>query len=670
MDFTQAIEVAPKIYWIGSYLENDPFQCHAYLIENGNESILIDPGSMLEFESLIDKISTITELNNIKYIILHHQDPDLCASVPAIEKLINRDDLQIVTHSRMTVLIKHYLTTSGFYVIDQHDLKLVTHNGLSLDFITTPYCHSPGAFVTYEPESKTLFSSDIFSGLEESWEFYATENYFEQARLFHESYMPGKDIFNYTLRKIEQLDIDLITPQHGSIIKKKYISKLIEDMKNLECGLYIDREYNDELLDVINQLEEVQEIAHFGNWSLDLVENKLSWSNEVFRIFEINHNHFEASYEAFIERVHPDDRALVNQTYTQSVENKTIYYIEHRLLMEDGRIKYVQERGKSTYDENGKPLRSVGTIYDITKLKQTENALQKSNDKFRALVETTQDFIWEVTADAIYTYCSPQIINILGYRPEEMLGKRPFDFMPENEAKRVSEFFKNTHAQQAIIEEFENINFTKDGHEVILETSGQPFFSIRGELLGYRGIDRDITRRKQAERKLRHMAHHDSLTGLANRRQLIIDFQQESKRASRFNRKLALFYLDLNRFKIVNDELGHDVGDALLQFTAEKIDHLLRETENIYRVGGDEFCILIPEFNNKEQLKVLAGRIIENISSIEHFGETETEIDIGCSIGIAIYPEDGKVLADLTSVADRAMYHAKTSQHKYFSFVN
>ncbi len=668
MDFTQAIEVAPKIYWVGSYLENDPFQCHAYFIENGNESILIDPGSMLEFESLIDKVSTFTELNNIKYIILHHQDPDLCASVPAIEQLINRDDLQIVTHSRMTVLIKHYLVSSGFYVIDQHDLKLVTNNGLSLNFITTPYCHSPGAFVTYEPESKTLFSSDIFGGLEESWEFYATENYFEQARVFHESYMPGKDIFNYTLRKIEQLDIDLITPQHGSIIKKKYISKLIEDMKDLECGLYIDRKYNDELLGVINQLEEAQKIAHFGSWSLDLVENKLSWSNEIFHIFEINRKHFDASYEAFIERIHPDDRSLVNQAYTQSVENKTTYHIEHRLLMEDGRIKYVQERGKSTYDENGKPLRSVGTIYDITKLKQTENALQKSNYKFRALVETTHDFIWEVTADGIYTYCSPQIINILGYRPEEMLGKSPFDFMPENEAERVRKFFINALAQQAIIEEFENINFCKDGREVILETSGQPFFTIRGELLGYRGIDRDITRRKQAERKLRHMAHHDPLTGLANRRQLIIDFQQESKRASRFNRNMALFYLDLNHFKIVNDELGHEVGDALLQFTAEKMSHLLRETENIYRVGGDEFCILIPEFNNKEQLKALAGRIIENISSIEHFGGMK--IDIGCSVGIAIYPEDGKTLADLTSVADRAMYHAKTSQHKYFSFVN
>jgi hypothetical protein len=95
MDFTQAIEIAKDIYWVGMYLENDPFQCHPYFIENGNESILIDPGSMLEFDAVVKKINSISSMSAIKYIILHHQDPDLAASVPEMEKLINRDDLLI-----------------------------------------------------------------------------------------------------------------------------------------------------------------------------------------------------------------------------------------------------------------------------------------------------------------------------------------------------------------------------------------------------------------------------------------------------------------------------------------------------------------------------------------------------------------------------------------------
>lgn len=256
INYKNAVSIAPKIYWVGMYLENDPFQCHPYLIVNGDESILIDPGSMLEFEETMRKVTTLISIDSIKYIVLHHQDPDLAAAVPEIEKLINREDLLIVTHSRMSLLIKHYLVTSAYYEIDKHDYKLHTQNGLSLEFLTTPYCHSPGAFVSYEPKSKTLFSGDIFGGIEESWEFFATEDYFNKAKLFHQEYMPSKDIFNYALSKIEKLEIELIAPQHGSIIQKRYIKNLIKDMKSLDCGLYIEKKYNQELLDTIESLKE------------------------------------------------------------------------------------------------------------------------------------------------------------------------------------------------------------------------------------------------------------------------------------------------------------------------------------------------------------------------------------------------------------------------------
>lgn len=258
-NYKDAIEISKNIYWVGMYLQDDPFQCHPYFIKNGNESILVDPGSMLEFKETVKKVKSIADIKSIKYIILHHQDPDLAAAVPEIEKLIDRDDLLIVTHSRMSLLIKHYLVTSDYYEIDKNDNKLITSSGFSLDFYTTPYCHSPGAFVSYEPETKTLFSGDIFGGIEKSWEFYADETYFAKAKQFHQEYMPSKDIFNFALQKIENLDLELIAPQHGSIIKKKYIKNLIKDMKNLECGIYIDAKYNQELLDTIHELQEKKE---------------------------------------------------------------------------------------------------------------------------------------------------------------------------------------------------------------------------------------------------------------------------------------------------------------------------------------------------------------------------------------------------------------------------
>ena len=255
MDFTQAIEIAKGIYWIGMYLPNDPFQCHPYFIENGKDSILVDPGSMLEFDAVVRKINSISDMKHIRYIILHHQDPDLAASVPEMEKLIDRHDLQIITHSRMVPLVKHYLIQSDYYEIDKHDHQLKCGD-LELHFITTPYCHSPGAFVTYEPQTKTLFSGDIFGGIEESWEFFAEDDYFEKARQFYAEYMPSRDIFNYALNKIEALDMELIAPQHGSIIKKAQIPALIEQMKALECGLYIEKEYRHELLYTIEALKQ------------------------------------------------------------------------------------------------------------------------------------------------------------------------------------------------------------------------------------------------------------------------------------------------------------------------------------------------------------------------------------------------------------------------------
>lgn len=257
IDFTKPVEIAKDIFWVGIYLENDPFQCHPYLILNKDETILVDPGSMLQIDRIIEKINMACDMKDIKYIILHHQDPDLCAAVPTIEKLINREDLLIVTHSRMSVLVKHYGIKAGYYNID-HEKFILKTRYRDLQFYTTPYCHSPGAFVTYDEKTKVLFSSDIFGGLEDSWHFYADENYFSEIEGFHMAYMPSRDIVNYALGKIEALDINLIAPQHGSIIRKELIKPLIEKMKLMNCGLYIDRKYSNDLQRTIEKLNNLQ----------------------------------------------------------------------------------------------------------------------------------------------------------------------------------------------------------------------------------------------------------------------------------------------------------------------------------------------------------------------------------------------------------------------------
>lgn len=237
--FAHPIEIAKDIFWVGCVLPEDPFQCHAYLIVNDDESVLIDPGSVITFSETIKKISEITQLKNIKYIICHHQDPDITSCISQLEKLINRDDKFIVTHWRAKALLKHYKWETPFWLIDQHDWQLILKNNRRLKFIFTPYAHFPGAFCTFDDTTKTLFSSDLFGGFTKKFSLIAhDENYFEAMKPFHEHYMPNKEILHNAIVQIEQYNPALIAPQHGSIIPKKLIQPMISRLKKLECGLF------------------------------------------------------------------------------------------------------------------------------------------------------------------------------------------------------------------------------------------------------------------------------------------------------------------------------------------------------------------------------------------------------------------------------------------------
>ncbi|WP_130472809.1 PAS domain-containing protein, partial [Candidatus Magnetaquicoccus inordinatus] len=146
---------------------------------------------------------------------------------------------------------------------------------------------------------------------------------------------------------------------------------------------------------------ESQKLAKIGNWELDLNGNILTWSAEVFRIFEIDPERFVASYESFLALVHPDDRKLLDQAYSYSVKNRTSYNFEHRLLFADGRIKYVHERGETHYDAEGKALRSIGTVQDISERKQAERRVSEHSARYHTLFQESPISLWEEDFSAV-----------------------------------------------------------------------------------------------------------------------------------------------------------------------------------------------------------------------------------------------------------------------------
>lgn len=234
-----AVEIASRTYWVGHYVPGDDFQCHVYLIENGDNSVLIDPGSLVTYEHTYRKIQQIMPIERIRYFICHHQDPDIAGAMHRLDPLVRRKDARVITHWRSKTLLRHMALDMTYWLVDEHEWALELDDR-TLRFIFTPYLHFPGAFCTYDEKTKVLFSSDLFGGFTEDWSLLAKdESYFECIRPFHEHYMPGKEILAHGLSRLEPLDIDLIAPQHGSLIPHRFVSYMIEKLKGLECGLYL-----------------------------------------------------------------------------------------------------------------------------------------------------------------------------------------------------------------------------------------------------------------------------------------------------------------------------------------------------------------------------------------------------------------------------------------------
>jgi len=208
--------------------------------------------------------------------------------------------------------------------------------------------------------------------------------------------------------------------------------------------------------------------------------------------------------KTFMDITHPDDvaRDLADRAKDLGKGGDT-YVLEKRYLRKDGTLIWAELSGSMIRDANGQAAYYVGVIKDITESKRMFEALRAGEERFRNLTESTSDWIWEVDAGGVYRYVSPQVKKLLGYEPEAVLGKTPFDFMPADEAGRVRELFRAFAGQHKPFAALENKNLHKDGHVVVLETSGVPFFDAAGRLLGYRGIDRDITARQQAQQTLR-----------------------------------------------------------------------------------------------------------------------------------------------------------------------
>ncbi|MAY42851.1 MULTISPECIES: EAL domain-containing protein [unclassified Neptuniibacter] len=414
--------------------------------------------------------------------------------------------------------------------------------------------------------------------------------------------------------------------------------------------------------------------------------------------------------------------------------------------------------------------------------------LQEQEERFRDLVYCSSDLIWEINEEFKYTYSTSTVDGILGYAPQELIGKTPFDIMPEKEAERVMEAFAPIAEAKEAFSGLENINIHKNDSVIYIESSGVPIFDANNQFRGYRGVDRDITerkkkeidlklaatvlntaseavmvtdvsnkiikvneafthitgyspedalgqtpsilksghhgsdfyiemrrglrecdrwegeiwnrkksgevypewltispmtgpqgepqgyvclfsditKRKQAEEQIQYQANYDALTGLANRHLLLERFSTALDYASRAGDKVSLFFIDLDRFKQVNDSLGHSFGDRLIAEAAKRLHGCIRKTDTAARLGGDEFAIVCSGMPGVANIDSALTKILKVMS--EPYYIDRQKIVLSASIGVTIFPNDGVSIEELTRNADSAMYKAKEKGGNTYQF--
>ena len=305
-------------------------------------------------------------------------------------------------------------------------------------------------------------------------------------------------------------------------------------------------------------------------------------------------------------------------------------------------------------------------LQDITEQKKMEEALRQSEEKYRSILENIQEAYFEVDLMGKFTFFNDSSCRLTGYSREELACANYSQFSDKETVEDVLKAFKKIYKTGESNEGLDWLIIRKDGTKRYVEATVSLKKDLSGTPTGFKGVIRDITERKHIEQELKDMATHDALTGLPNRLMFSQLLNHAIQSARRYQRQFAVFFIDLDRFKIINDTMGHEAGDQLLREIANRFRQSLRSVDVVSRLGGDEFIILVEEVNELNQIATLAQKILA--STIKPVLIMDKECRVTASMGISIFPTDGEDDQTLIKNADIAMYFAKEEGKNNYQF--
>jgi diguanylate cyclase (GGDEF)-like protein/PAS domain S-box-containing protein len=377
---------------------------------------------------------------------------------------------------------------------------------------------------------------------------------------------------------------------------------------------------------------------------------------------------FKTIFEGeWLQALHPDDRKRVSSEWHSSVQNQTPFESEHRFLRKDGNTVWTRVKAEPIRD--GRTITGyAGTLEDITRRKQVEEALRASEDRARLIIDTAYDAFIAIDAGGLIIEWNSESERTFGWSRKEALGRSLADTIipPQHrDAHRQGlNYFQRSGTGPLLNKRVEFTALHRDSREFPVELTISPV--RRGETYTFNAFVRDITERKRSEAQLKEIGFHDPLTGLPNRSLCLDRLNQAMSRTRWHKRLVAVLFLDLDRFKVINDTLGHNVGDQLLKAVAKRLATCLRDGDTASRFGGDEFVIILADIAQAQDVPKIAQKVLDVFS--KPILLDRQEVTVAISIGISLFPNDGGFPETLLKKADAAMYRAKKQGGSIFLF--
>lgn len=317
------------------------------------------------------------------------------------------------------------------------------------------------------------------------------------------------------------------------------------------------------------------------------------------------------------------------------------------------------------FDEHGKISAHATVSRNITERKRAELELFESRERFRKIVSQAATGVIQTDTDGRIILVNHKMCEMLGYSERELIGKSVNDIAEPGAGEAIADPFKRlaSNTLEIVIEKQYR---RKDGSLIWANTSASPLRGPAGDLQGMVGIVVDVTDRKRAEEKVRHASLHDPLTGLPNRTMLFEYANHVLAHNIRHHRAAAVLFIDLDRFKPINDTHGHETGDAVLKAIASRLTRLLRAEDIVIRLGGDEFIVLLQDMKNAASVADVTRHIVDEISQPCHIGDLM--LSVSASVGVSMFPTDAQDIDMLISHADMAMYRAKEYGRNNYQF--